>query len=398
MFIENRRRTGKKVILICAVFLIALLQFPLLGLSGTAHADGGLQITATYPEVTVKAGSDYTFFTKVKNDTGAAQTVNLSATVPDGWTYILQGGGNRIYKAYVDNGSSTDANLTVTIPATAESKSYQVTLTANGDNGVAASLTLNLDVTKGETKQGKWTTDTDTFDGSNTDTFKYSTNITNNSEVAQTYSLSSNAPDGWDVEFDSASTSQQIASCGVSPEGSQGVEISIIPSYNTLPGSYKVTCTAKSPNETMTLDLKLNVTGSYSMILTTPSGALNADAYAESDTPVVIEIQNNGASDLKNVQLSASAPTGWTVKLDKTSISSIPAGEKQDVTAYIKASTGSIVADYPVDFSATASGASAQTTFRVAFKAPVVWGYVGLIIILLLIAGLIGVFMKFGRR
>jgi uncharacterized membrane protein len=397
----NCSRTGTPLkILLCVIFLSVLIQTPFLGDIKAAHADGGLVISTQFPEESVKSGSDYTFTLTVKNDTGSAQNISLLPTLPDGWTYVMYGGGNEVYKTHVANGSSEKVNLVVTIPQVVDAGAYKVTVTGTSDTGAADTLTINLNVTPVEIKPGEWTCGSPELKGSNTDTYQFPTTLKNESLIDEAYSLSAAADIGWTVTFlPSSSSSQEIASCSISASGSQSINVRITPAYNATPGEYTVKCTAASADGTLTLDLKVQITGAYDLMVTTPSGTLNADAYPGMQTAVTLLIKNTGSSDLSNVKLSASGePSSWKVDFESATIDSIPVGQSKEVKAYITAGSSAIMGDYGVNFTASSSGASDTNVLRVALKSSTLWGYLGLILILLLIAGLMFVFMKFGRR
>jgi len=380
------------------------MQVPILGMGGTAKADGGLQISTTYPGITVKAGSTPTFTINVENKTGTSQSFALTSTVPDKWSETFTGAGNPITKVYVADTKDADVAFNVTIPDDTAEGVNNIVVTATGDTGVTSTLNLQLTITKKDVSQGKFTSQFPSQTGSSTTAFKFSTSITNSSGTDQSYVLSSNAPSGWTVTFAPAYQTQQISSASVAAGGNQSIDVSITPAPNTPAGKYVITCTATSSQQDLAFDLTVNVTGSYALTMTTSSGRLNADAYAGQETAVSLVVKNTGTADLADLSLSGSAQASdWAVRFDPATISTLAAGQSANVTAYISVASGSIVGDYEVDLSANASNAAvttatATTAIRVHVNASTTWGIIAIIIVLLLIAGLIVMFMKFGRR
>ena len=78
----------------------------------------------------------------------------------------------------------------------------------------------------------------------------------------------------------------------------------------------------------MDTSLKVVITGSYGLKVSTPDGRLSFDAYAGRTSDVTLNITNTGNVDLENVTLNSSLPTGWTVtyNTENNVITSIPAG------------------------------------------------------------------------
>lgn len=62
---------------------------------------------------------------------------------------------------------------------------------------------------------------------------------------------------------------------------------------------------------------------------------MSLDAYANQESAVQLSLTNSGNSDLTNVNLTSSAPSGWTVRFSTETIDVIEAGATVETTAYI---------------------------------------------------------------
>ena len=60
----------------------------------------------------------------------------------------------------------------------------------------------------------------------------------------------------------------------------------------------------------------MDITGSFSMTLTTPDQRLNAEVSAGSSTPVTLVVTNTGTAPLSGVTVTASPPQGWQVTFE----------------------------------------------------------------------------------
>lgn len=393
------KRTGATALklLLCLVFVLCMV--PVFGLAATARAEGGLQISTAYPGTTVKAGSDNNFPIKVANDTDSPQNVVISVEgLPDGWKGYYSNSGNTITRVYVEKGSSSSVTLNISIPQDAAEKAYGFNLKADSGTGYTSSFYMELTVSKNEAAKGKFTTQFSDLAGSSSTTFKFSTTIANNSGADQSYSLSASAPTGWTVTFVPSYESQQIASISVANGASQGIDVNITPSSSAPAGKNAIKVTAVSAQETLSVDLNVQITGTYSMSVMTGSGVLSGEAYAGKETLVALKITNSGSVDLNNINLDATVPEKWTVRFDMATIPTIAAGNTQTVNAYIKPANNAIAGDYNVVFSAATNETSSQVTFRVSLLTSSIWWIIALVVIVALIVGLFLLFTKLGRR
>lgn len=153
-----------------------------------------------------------------------------------------------------------------------------------------------------------------------------------------------------------------------------------------------------APGDTLSEELSVVITGSYSMVLSTPSGLLSADASAGGETPVTLTLTNTSNTDLQNINLSSSAPDGWNVTFSESTVDLLEAGAAKEITAYITADEDALSGDYVVSISAKNSETADTAEFRISVKTDTVWGIVGVVLILAVVGGLGWVFHKYGRR
>ncbi len=378
----------------------AMVAAMMAGFSITSYADGGLEIHTEYPGVTAKAGDSLTFTIDMDNS-GAACDASLSvASMPEGWEgYISGGSSDRITRIHVPNGTeSASATLHLEVPADAADGSYQVVLEAQGDNASYDSLTIYLNVDQLEVSQGDFSSEYPEQEGSAGTSFSFNATLINNSATEQSYSLSANAPEGWQVAFKPSGESTQVASITLEPAVSQGLTITVTPPNNVSAGEYTIPCSAISAGETLDMELSVTVTESYDLSLSTPDGRLSFDTVAGDESDVTLSITNNSNVAIENVNLTSSAPSGWNVSFDTPTIDVIEAGATVEVSAHVTPSSEALTGDYVVTMTADASEVSDSAEFRVAVETSVIWGFAAVAIIVVLLAGIGYIFRKYGRR
>lgn len=101
---------------------------------------------------------------------------------------------------------------------------------------------------------------------------------------------------------------------------------------------------------------------------------------------------------MKDIQLSASKPADWEVTFKPTKIDALKAGETSTVTAILKASKKALPGDYVTTIMAKTPEVNADAQFRIAVKTPMIWGWVGVLIIAAAIGVVYYLFRKYGRR
>lgn len=253
-------------------------------------------------------------------------------------------------------------------------------------------------MTEQENGQGNFSAEYDSQEGSTGTSFSFDTTLNNNRSSEQSYNLSADAPDGWQVSFNASDDSTQIASVTVDSGSSQSMTVNITPPENVEMGEYTIPVTAVSASETLELDLTVEITGTYDVTLSTPTGNLSLDAYANAEKSVTLQVTNNGNVALQNLTFSSDLPTDWEVSFDQSEIETLEAGQSVEVTAYITPDQDAITGDYIATLSISNDEVSSEAQFRVSVKTRTVWGIFAVVIIVALVGVLGFVIKKYGRR
>lgn len=395
---------------VCTGMAISAAATMLMGAMPIYAAGSGIDMSTEYPGIMVKAGDTVTFPLDFASLDGESYDVALStAALPENWSGYFKGGSNQVTKVYVAGATGEDgtavtattedlANFSLTIPNEAEEGVYEVELKADAGNGNTDILALEINVTALEIGESNFSSEYPEQEGATGTKFSFDTTLVNNRLTEQSYSLSAAAPDGWQVTFTPSGESTNVASLTVDPETSQGITVSVTPPENVEKGEYTIPLTAISANDTLKEELKVIITGTYGLTMSTTDGRLSCDAYAEKETAVTLKITNTGNVDQTNVNLSSSAPTDWEVRFSEATIETLEAGATKEITAYIKPCENSITGDYVTSISVKSETSSASADFRVSVKTSTTWGIAAIAIIAAIIVILGVIFKKYGRR
>ena len=259
-------------------------------------------------------------------------------------------------------------------------------------------MTMELNITEQEYGQSSFTCEYPQQEGTSGTTFNFNTTLINNGADTQSYSLSAEAPAGWQVSFKPSGSSTQVASLDVDASVSQGMTVSVVPPANVEAGEYSIPVSAISAKENLKMDLQVHITGTYNLALSTPSGLLSLDAKANKASDVTLSVTNNSNVTLSNINLNSAAPTGWVVEFDTSAIETLEPGATAEVVAHITPSDDAMTGDYVTSITASTAETTSTADFRVSVKTSSLWGIAGVLIIVALAAGIGYVFRKYGRR
>ncbi len=362
-------------------------------------AEPYIELSTQYPALTVKAGDSLTFDLDLDNYSGVSQDITLSvAEIPEGWEGTFSAGSNQVSVVHVKNqATNSEVSFAVDVPLETADGEYIIRLAARGED-FADEMEIALTVSAEEIGESSFTAEYPSQEGDATTDFTFSATLINNTLSTQNYSFTSNAPSGWQVSFQPSGESTSVAALDVEARTTQAMDISVTPPENVEAGTYEIPVTATSVNESMPITLSVTITGSYGLTLSTPSGRLSLDAYANQESAVQLSLTNTGNSDLTNVNLTSSAPTGWTVRFANETIDIIEAGATVETTMYITPGEDAMSGDYATTVTARNSDANDSVDFRITVKTETIWGLTGIGVIVVL-AVVIGIVMrKYGRR
>ena len=373
------------------LLVLVLVLFPM---STRAYgADECVMLYTPYTKIAVPPGESINYSVDVINNCGEVKNASISVLgMPRGWKYEMKAGGWTVDQISVLPGEKKNFSFKVDVPFKVNKGTYHFTLTAPG----VAELPLTVTVSEQGTYQTEFVTKQPNMQGNSKSTFNFNTTLKNQTADQQLYALMADVPRGWNVTFRVAG--KQATSAQVEANSTQNVSIDITPPANVEAGSYKIPVRAATGNTSAELELEVVVTGSYQMELTTPRGLLSADVTAGDTKRIELEIKNTGSSLLKDIQLSANKPVDWDVTFEPSKIEMLKAGETATAVAILKASKKALPGDYVTTMMAKTPEVNADAQFRIAVKTPMIWGWVGVLIILATIGVVYYLFRKYGRR
>lgn len=368
---------------------------------GAAHADGTLAVTTPYPSIETQPGSTVKLSFTVSSATPEVVDLALS-DVPDGWTGTLRGGGFVIHSVTsapaTDSSAGSKVDLEVDVAPDAKPGDYPINLAATDDTGGEVDSQIMLVVADQVNAGVKLTADFPSLSGGPSDTFTYNLTVTNDTPESQTFTFDPSGPQGWTV---SASPEAQSRAETVTVDAGSNSKISV---NATAPdtaeeGNYEIDVLVTGESGASgQIALAAQVKGTPKLELATADTRLNVSGKANSEQRIPMVVANDGSAALQDVKLAGTAPSGWDVSFDPQSIASVQPGETAQVTAIVKPAADSVAGDYAMTVRASAGSLSSNVDLRYTVKGSTTLGFVAIGVIVVAVAALAGVFVKFGRR
>lgn len=363
------------------------------GLFPTVCTAQNIRLYTPYTEISVPPGEAIDYSIDVINNSQSIRETHISlANVPEGWNYELKSGGWSIGEIAVLPNEKKTMTLNLSVPLKIEKGSYEFQVIAQNYDR----LPLKVVITEEGTFKTEFSTKQANMEGASNSTFTFNASLRNSTAEPQVYSLRSRAARGWNVAF--KADYKQVSSVRIEPNSTKDLTIEIKPPQQIEAGTYQIPLNASTSHTSADLELEVVITGSYEMELTTPSGLLSTEITAGDERRVELLIRNTGSDDLENIKLEFSAPTKWDVEFEPQEVTQLEPGGQARIFATIKADRNAIAGDYVTKLEANTPEASSEASFRVSVRTPLLWGWTGIMIVLLALGSVYYLFRKFGRR
>lgn len=384
----------KKGFITCVcLLLVAVLSVPI---ASTSHAAEGFSLYTPYTGISATPGETINYAVEVINDTGAIRSVQFDMRdLPDGWTSHLTSGGRDVQQLSVKPGDSQELSMEIQVPLEVDKDAYTFDLVAEGD-GVNSTLPLTVTVTEEGTSATELNVEQPNLQGDAASTFDYKVTLRNRTADEQNYALTADAPRGWSVTF--KADGNNVSSVSVEPNSTKDVDVSVSPPENVKADTYSIPIKAATSATSSEAELEAVITGTHELELSTPTERLNTEVTAGGEKTIELVVHNTGSAPVSDIQLSAEAPTDWEISFNHEKINKLEAGQSETVKATIAAADEAIAGDYVVTMKADSPDASVNTDIRVSVKTSLLWGFVGILIILAVIGGVFYLIRTYGRR
>jgi uncharacterized membrane protein len=322
--------------------------------------------------------------------------------VPKGWRAFLKAPNFTVDSIPVPATKTRTLTFLAEPDKTIKPGNYQFQVDAQTDDGKFTS-TQKINVTVREktaaAEDFTVTTSYPVLQGQTDAKFEFSLEVNNKSEADKNFNLSAQALPKWEINFKPAYEQKQISSFRIKGGSSQTVAVEVTPPKDATSGSVPIVVTIGSGEKKQDVKLTVVLTGIYKLDAGTPTGLLSLEALAGKSANMSVFVKNTGSAVNKNISFSSFKPENWKVEFKPEKIEALEPNALKQVEVIISPAGQALVGDYSVGLSVDGEKGSSKTVeLRVSVKTSAAWGWIGIIIIVLVIAGLGGLFLWLGRR
>jgi uncharacterized membrane protein len=364
-----------------------------------------IEMAVEYPGVEIPADDDVSMDIIFHNKGRSHENVEVGlASVPDGWDAKIKTYKFKITGVHVPAGDDKRITFEADPGQDVQPGKYEFKIEARTlDDRFQMAQTIAVIVTpkkegKKEPKGVTLTTSYPVLRGPSDAEFEFSIEVDSKLDQDAVFDLFAKGPEGWDFNFKPAYESKFISSLRIMANQSKTVAIEVKPAPFAPAGEYPINVRVASGDANGEVEVMVVLTGTYGLEAGTPSGLLSLDAKQGKPANLSIYVRNTGSAANHDIQFMSFKPENWKVEFEPEKLDILEPGDLKQIEMTITPHEDALVGDYSVAVNVQGEKASKNMEFRITVKASTAWGWIGIGIIVLVIAGLTGLFRWLGRR
>ncbi len=357
-----------------------------------------IELKSTYLSVSEELGQNIELPLTVTNIAEVDKKVTLSGEIPSGWEVTFRTStGMAVKSLLLSSGQSEGLIIELETPNEVIVGDYDIIVTATDVNGAVLD-TLELDINLREA-----TSEIEVISSFSEVSVEAGTSITfplvvwNKGEAdALTLFTVPDLPSNWDISF--IADDLEIASIRISGGESESVELIVKPPNSVVSNVYDMTVMIASDDGTEhELDFAIEVVGSYELefemsTLYTTSSIGDSVTYSG-------KVTNEGQTAVTTLYLDSVLPENWVATISPTQVSSLEPRDSVSFTVEVELPGDTEAGDYLVTMQAISDQLeSDEIDVRITAQASNTWGYIGIGLAAVAVAGAALLFKRFKRR
>ncbi len=403
-----------KVVKTAHLFFIVVLSFIALVLNaGPCSAKEGnkdrparsIFMAAEYPGIEIpvdeNVNMDIIFHNKGKTDENV--DIRISEK-PLGWKAKIKTYRFAVTGVHVPAGDDKTLTFEAEPGKDVSPGKYRFRVDAKTEDGkFKMAQTITVIVTKAEEKSDedrgvKLTTSYPVIRGPSDATFEFSVEVDSKLDKDAVFDLFAQGPKGWDINFKPAYESKYITSLRLKSNQNQTIAVEVKPALMADAGEYPINIRVSSGDAKGEVKLAVTLTGTYNLEVGTPNGLLSLDARQGKPANMSFYVKNSGSAANHDIKFMSFKPENWKVEFSPEKIEKIEPNDLKQIEVSITPYEDALVGDYSISVNIEGEKTSKIIEFRTTVKASTAWGWLGIGIIVAVIAGLFGIFRWLGRR
>jgi uncharacterized membrane protein len=403
----QRVKTGRNLLIVSLVISALALSSGLCFATEKAEdrPARSISMAAEYPGVVVppeeNVSMDIVFHNKGKSDESVDVWIS---EIPKGWKAKIKTYRYSVTGVYVPGGEDKTLTFEAEPGKDVAPGKYNFRIEGKTEDGeFKMAQNILVDVTGAEEKSAedrgvKLTTSYPEIRGPSDASFEFSVDVDSKLDKDAVFDLYASGPKDWEINFKPAYETKYITSLRLKSNQNQSIAVQVKPPPMAEAGQYPINVRVSSGDAKGEIKLAVILTGTYSLEAGTTSGLLSLDARQGKPANVSFYVKNTGSAANHNIKFMSFKPENWKVEFTPDKIDTIEPGDLKQVELSITPYDDALVGDYSVSVNVEGEKASKIIEFRTTVKASAAWGWIGIGIILAVVAGLFGTFRWLGRR
>jgi uncharacterized membrane protein len=363
-----------------------------------------ISIAPEYTGVVVAKGEEISVDLNVVNGGRQGEDIEVNLpSVPDGWNARIKTYSFAVTGVHVASDTSKSLTLKLDPGKDVVPGEYVFPVSARTRDGQLTSST-QLVVTMREGEKEKedsgviLTTSYPVLQGPTDAKFEFSLEVENKTDKEGIFNLNAQGPENWEINFKPSYEDKYFSSLRIKAGSSQTVAVAVKPYILSEAGKYPLKVKVSSDHAKSEAELTVVLTGTYKLDAGTSTGLLSLNAVRGKEANISFYVKNSGSAPQNNIRFVSFKPENWKAEFKPEKLEILPPGELKQVELVLTTSEQTLVGDYSVAVSVEGEKANKNLEFRTTVKASTAWGWVGIGIIVVVLGGLVGLFMTFGRR
>lgn len=363
-----------------------------------------ISLAPEYTGVVINKGEGVSVDVNVINGGQQNEDIEVSLiSVPKGWKARIKTYSFGVTGVHVASDKSKSLTLKLDPEEGTEPGKYVFPIKAQtADGKLSSSSQITVLVKEGEKEKDSTgviiTTSYPVLKGPTDAKFEFSLEVENKTDKEAIFNLAAQGPENWEINFKPTYEDKYFSSLRIKQGASQTVAVAVKPYPLSEPGKFPIKVKVSSETAKSEAELVVVLTGTYKIEAATTTGLLSLNAMKGKESNISFYVKNTGSAPQNNVKFVSFKPENWKVAFKPEKLDTLPAGELKQIEMSITPSEQALVGDYSVAVSVEGEKVNKALEFRVTVKASTAWGWVGIGIIVLVVAGLVVLFMTFGRR
>ena len=363
-----------------------------------------MAIYPEYPGVVVPKGDDVRMDILIVNKGRSDEDVHLKVTdIPEGWDARVKTYNFTITGVHVPEDDTKTVTFLAEPDKEVKTGIYRFKVLGKTKDGVLQSeneITVEVKVKEEEKKEEDIiiTTSYPVLQGPSDARFEFSIEVENKMDKDKVFNLAAKGPADWTLNFKPAYEDKYISSLRLKSGSSKSVAVEVKPPRLAKAGEYPIDVVISSGDRKAQGKLMVVLTGTYSIDASTVTGILSLGAQQGKPANLSFYVKNTGTATQHDISFLSLKPENWKAEFEPERIETLESGDIKQIELTITPDDEALVGDYSVAVNVKGEKDTKDMELRVTVKASKVWGWIGIAIFLVVIAGLCVLFITMGRR